>query len=480
MREPLPFLAGGERRRSDEIATVTSPVPDLAGPRVCLAGPDDARDAIERAAAAAPAIRRMPAHERSGILSRLAGLLEEHREELARLILTECGKLRALAVAEVDRSVATVTAAAEEARRMGGEVIPLDWSPAGEGRVGILRRVPVGVVFGITPFNFPLNLACHKLAPAFAAGNAVIIRPSRQTPATALKLGELALEAGVPPEGLSVLPCAPPVAEMLVRDPRIGFLSFTGSAEVGWRLHSLAGRTRCGLEHGGNAAVIVHGDADIAHAAARIVDGAFANAGQVCISVQRVFLHRSVFDEGLAGIADRAGALVTGDPRDPATDVGPMISADAADRAWRAVAAAVDAGARLHTGGPPDGAFFSPAVLSDTTPEMAVNATEIFAPVVTVTPYDTFEEALRMANDTPYGLQMGVFSRDVRLIWRAFEGAETGGVVAGDIPTVRLDHMPYGGVKGSGMGREGPRYAMEEMTEARLLVLTREGGAPGE
>jgi len=422
----------------------------------------------------------MPAHERSGILHRLARLLEDHREELAHLILAECGKVHSLALAEVDRSAATVTAAAEEARRMGGDIIPLDWSPAGEGRVGILRRFPVGVVLGITPFNFPLNLACHKLAPAFAAGNAVIIRPSRQTPATALSLAELALEAGFPPEGLSVFPCAPPVAEMLVRDPRIGFFSFTGSAEVGWRLHSYAGRTRCGLEHGGNAAVIVHGDADVAHAAARIVEGAFANAGQVCISVQRVFLHRSVFGEGIARITEGARALVTGDPRDPATDVGPMISADAADRAWQAVAAAVDAGATLHTGGPPDGALFSPAVLSETTPDMAVNATEIFAPVVTVTPYDTFEEALRMAGDSPYGLQMGVFSRDIRLIWRAFEAAETGGVVAGDIPTVRLDHMPYGGVKGSGMGREGPRYAMEEMTEPRLLVLTREGGTPAE
>jgi len=331
-------------------------------------------------------------------------------------------------------------------------------------------------VLGIVPFNFPLNLACHKLAPAIAAGNAIILKPASATPVCSLLLGEMVLSAGFPPEAISVVPCPGSRAEQLVRDPRIAFLSFTGSCAVGWHLREIAGRKKVGLELGGNAAVIVHEDANLDLAASRIATGGFVNAGQVCISVQRVLIHRPVYDRMVEKILAATKALKVGDPRDPATDIGPMIDRAKAEQAYAKVQEAVGQGARILAGGTLEGTMFAPTVIAGTTAGMRVNREEVFAPVISVTPYDEFSDAIRIANTGDYGLQVGIFTQNINRAMRAFEEMAVGGVIVNDISTFRTDQMPYGGVKGSGTGREGPRYAIEEMTELRLMVINRKGG----
>ncbi len=471
MEDPVPFLVGGEHRRSSEIADVCFPYTgDVVG-RVFLAGDDDIEDAVRSAVAGFVATYRLPAHARSRILYRLADLVEERGDELAGAITFEAGKTKALARGEVARAAETIRISAEEARRIHGEILPLDWSSAGEGYTGYLRRFPIGPVLCITAFNFPLNLACHKVGPAIAAGNPVLLKPATKTPLSGLMLGEMVVDAGYPPEAISVLPCTTGRAERLVADNRIAYVSFTGSPDVGWHIKAIAGKKRVGLELGGNAAAVVCEDADIPHAASRITTGAFSNAGQVCISVQRVFVHASVYDRFIGEFLPRVRSLKVGDPREDGTDVGPMISAEAAVDAYENIREAAREGARILTGGSHEGTVFEPTVLVDTTPAMRVNRTELFAPAVTVTPYDDYAEALARVNDSAFGLQAGVFTRDMRRIMQAFEELRVGGVVIDDIPTVRMDHMPYGGVKASGLGREGPRYAIEEMTEMRLMVL---------
>ncbi len=472
MTSPHGFLVGGEWRTSDEILDVRFPYTGETVGRVCLAGSVDIEDALRSAEGGFSLTRRLPAHRRSEILYALADLVRERSEELAETIVLEAGKTRALAENEVLRAVETIEVSAEEARRIDGTILPLDWSAAGEGRVGCLRRFPLGPVLAITPFNFPLNLACHKLGPAVAAGDSVILKPASATPISALMLGQMTLDAGFPPEAVSVVPCRPDLAERMVRDDRIACVSFTGSPAVGWHLRGIAGRKRVGLELGGNAAVIVHEDADIPFAVGRIVAGGFSNAGQTCISVQRVYLHRPIFEEALALLVDRVRGLAAGDPREPGTDVGPMISEVAAGTAFAKVREAIGMGAKVLVGGTRDGPLVMPTVLVDTTVEMQVNRTEVFAPVVTVTPYGTFEEAIALANDTEYGLQAGLFTHDARRIAQAFAELRVGGLVVNDVSTFRMDHAPYGGVRGSGIGREGPKYAIEEMTEERMMVFS--------
>jgi acyl-CoA reductase-like NAD-dependent aldehyde dehydrogenase len=476
MKDRYQFLIGGGWRESGELADVRFPYTGEVVARVHLAGEKDLNDAAEAAVRAFRITRKLPVHARSRMLLRLADGIRARADELADVLVIEAGKTRKFAAAEVARAEETVRISAEEAKRIGGEILPLDWTGDTEGRTGFLRRFPVGPVLGIVPFNFPLSLACHKLAPALAAGNTVILKPASVTPVSALLLGEMALAAGVPPEAISVVPCPGARAERLATDPRIAFLSFTGSCTTGWHLKSIAGRKKVGLELGGNAAVVVHEDADLAYAAARIVIGGFNNAGQVCISVQRVFLHRPVYDRMVALILEKTRALKVGDPRDPACDVGPMIDTVKAEEAHAKVQEAVGQGARVLIGGTHEGTLFAPTVLEGTTPEMRVNREEVFAPVITVTPYDTFDEALRLANASEFGLQAGIFTRNVNRVIRAFEEMEVGGVIVNDISSFRADVMPYGGVKGSGIGREGPRYAIEEMTEPRLMVLNRPGG----
>ncbi|MCC6347136.1 MAG: aldehyde dehydrogenase family protein [Nitrospirales bacterium] len=383
----------------------------------------------------------------------------------------ESGKPLRDARGEVDRSVLTFRVAAEEASRIGGEVIPLDRNPFSEGRWGFTRRFPAGPVIGITPFNFPLNLVSHKVAPAIASGNPIIIKPAAQTPAAALLLGEIATGAGLPGGGISVIPCEVKVAEKFILDERIKVLSFTGSAPVGWMLKAKAPQKKALLELGGNAGVLVDESADLEYAVKRCVNGAFSYAGQVCISVQRIYIHERVYDAFVDRFLSLTKALTIGDPLAENTDIGPMIDEKNAVRADTWIGEAREKGAKVLTGGRREGNFYLPTVLADATPEMKVSCMEVFAPVVTVVRVRDFEEGLHAMNSTVYGLQAGVFTRDLKHAFSAFERIEAGGVIINDIPTYRVDHMPYGGVKQSGFGREGVKYAIEEMTELRLMVL---------
>ena len=473
--QPYPVIVGGKKKETQEIARIRFPYTGETCASVCLAGNIEIREAVAAACRGFEETRKLPVHARARILHDLADRIHARAEELVEVLVLEGGKTRKFATNEVARAESTVRTAAEEAKRIYGEILPLDWSMETEGRTGYLRRFPIGPVLGIVPYNFPLNLACHKLAPAIAAGNPVILKPASATPLSALLLGEMALEAGLPPEAISVLPCPGARAEQLVRDPRIAYLSFTGSCAVGWHLKEIAGRKKAGLELGGNAAVIVHEDADLAYAASRIAAGGFNNAGQICISVQRVFLHRPVYDRARGLIREAVERLVVGDPRNPATDVGPMLDRVTAEQAYAKVQEAIREGASCITGGTLEGTMFAPTVLEGTTPAMRVNREEVFAPVISLVPYDSFADAVAAANNGEYGLQAGVFTRDIGRVQNAYEMLQVGCVQINDIPTFRADHMPYGGVRESGAGREGPRYAIEEMTEPRLMVINRQG-----
>ena len=471
-----PVLIGGKTRETEETADVLFPYTGEVYARVCQAGASDLEDAVAASVTGFEKMKRLSSSERSQILDRLAGEIRRRADELVHTMVMEGGKTKKFATAEVARAEITVRTSAEESRRIYGEILPLDWSDDTKHRTGYLMRFPVGPVLGIVPFNFPLNLACHKLAPALAAGNSIILKPASATPISSLLLGEMALAAGAPPEAITVVPCPGERAEIMVRDPRVAFLSFTGSCAVGWHLKEIAGRKRVGLELGGNAAAIVHEDANIDFAASRIATGGFLNAGQVCISVQRVLIHRPVYEKTVEKIIASARSLKVGDPIDPDTDVGPMIDPQKAADAHRKVQEAVSQGAGILLGGTYEGRLFSPTILEHTTPDMRVNREEVFAPVISVTPYDNFNDAVRMANECDFGLQVGIFTQNINRAMKAFEDMNVGGVSINDIPSFRVDHMPYGGVRGSGTGREGPRYAIEEMTELRLLVINRDGG----
>jgi len=430
-----------------------------------------ADEAVRAAQRAFQLTRKMAGYERQAILGAISGGISKRREEFALLVALEAGKPIRTARAEVDRAVFTFAVAAEEATRIGGEWLPLDWQASTAGRAGIVRRFALGPILAITPFNFPLNLVVHKVAPAIAAGCTTLLKPAPQTPLTSLLLAEVVEQAGLPAGALNVLPLANQAAEKLVGDDRLKMLTFTGSVPVGWALKGKSGKKKVTLELGGNAGVIVHADADVDVAADRCVVGGFSYAGQSCISVQRIYVQRSVQEQFLARLLAGVKKLRVGDPLDEATDVGPMISEDAARRAASWIDEAVAGGAKLHAGGARQGAVLQPTVLTHVRADMKVSCQEVFAPVVIVEPYDDFADAVRRVNDSPFGLQAGVFTRDSKLLFSAFENLEVGGVIAGDISAFRIDHMPYGGVKDSGIGREGLRYAIEEMTEPRILVL---------
>lgn len=470
------FLVGGEWRSSSEMAEVRFPYNDELVAEVYQASDKDLEDAIAAAQKGFEATRRLPAHKRSRILYALLEQLEKRGDEMVETLVMEGGKARGVAVAEYLRAKETVRASAEEAKRIGGEIVPMDWTELGENRIGIVRRFPIGTIACISPFNYPLNLACHKVGPAMAAGNSFILKPASATPLSGLLLGEMILAAGFPPAAVNVVTCRGSKAEKLVSDPRVAFLTFTGSSEVGWHLKSLSGRKRVCMELGGNAAAIVHEDANLEYAIGRIANGGVANAGQNCISVQRVFLHRPIYDRALAMLLEKFSTFKVGDPRDADTVVGPMIDKRAAAEAFEKIREALAQGAKIAFGGKLEGALLYPTLLTDTTPEMRVNSAELFAPVITVSAYDTWEEALELANQTDYGLQSGIFTQNMNRILRAFEEIEVGGLQVNDVSTFRIDQMPYGGVKGSGSGREGPKYAVEEMTEPRLMVINLPGG----
>jgi acyl-CoA reductase-like NAD-dependent aldehyde dehydrogenase len=416
---------------------------------------------------------QLPAHRRAAILDRVADLLAARRERFAVSISAEAGKPITAARAEATRAADTLRFSASVARTMAGEVLPLDAAVAGEGKLGFVRRVPVGVVGAITPFNFPLNLVCHKVGPAIAVGCPVVVKPSPATPLTALALAALFDEAGLPPGWLTVVTCTDEVAPVLPTHPGVAMVSFTGSREVGHAMRAAAPSKRVSLELGNNAPVIVEPDADWRSVAAKVAVAGFAYSGQTCISVQRLFVHRSVHDDLVDDLVGRVSRLQVGDPADEATEVSSLITAAAAERVAEWVAEAVADGAVARCGGRlVDHRVVTPCVLTGVTPDMRVSHGEVFGPVVGVQAYDDFDEALALANDTRYGLQAGVFTADLKKALLAAEVLDFGGVLVNEVPSWRADHMPYGGVRDSGNTREGPSYAAQEMTERRLVVLS--------
>jgi len=416
--------------------------------------------------------RERPAHERARILARTADLIDEKRDLFAQTIAREAGKALKHATGEVARSIETFRFSAEEAKRLHGETVPMDASASGEQRIGFYLRFPLGVVAAITPFNFPLNLVAHKVGPALAAGNCVVLKPAEETPLTAVLLGQVLTEAGLPPHVFELVHGdGPTTGESLVTHAVPAKVSFTGSPPVGARILQVAGLKRVTLELGNNSGTIVEPDANLAQAVPRCVLSAFANAGQVCISLQRLYVHEAIAAAFIEAFVAATNALVVGNPLDPATDVGPLISDEAADRAERWIRDAVAQGARLLTGGRREGRLVWPTVLTNTRPDMAVMCQEAFAPLVSIVTYRDYDEALDLLADTPYGLQAGVYTNDVRKAFEAVRRLDMGGVMINDTSIFRVDHMPYGGNRMSGIGREGVRFAVEEMTSLRMVVF---------
>lgn len=471
MAETLRLPIGGEWIETDDFDGVVNPYTNDVYARVPLAGPDPMERAIAAAADVFETTRALPTWRRVDLLMAIVEAIRRQAEDLALTMVRESGKPLRFARGEVDRAIQTFTLSADVARGLGGEVIPADLQPRTEGYVSLYRRFPIGPVSAISPFNFPLNLVAHKLGPAFAAGNPVVLKPPMQAPVTALRLARICFDAGLPERALSVVHSVPAVAESLATDARFKVLSFTGSARVGWHLKDIAGKKRVLLELGGNAGAVVHEDADLEWTAERCALGAFAAAGQVCIKVQRLLVHRRIYDRFVDLFLAAARALQVGDPIDDGTVVGPMIDSDNADRVMEWIGAAVDDGAQVLTGGGRHGNVIEPTVLAATHPEMRVERDEIFGPAVTIRPYDDFEEALRLTNQSVYGLQAGIFTHDLRLAWQAYHALEVGGVIVNDYPMLRVDNFPYGGIKESGFGREGPAFAVEEMTELKALVI---------
>jgi acyl-CoA reductase-like NAD-dependent aldehyde dehydrogenase len=469
----FPILVAGEPIAAGNQFLVRSPYDGSAVAVVHRAGPAEIEHAIAAATRAFALTRALPTWKRAAVLEAISAAIASRRDELAETMALEAGKPMKSARAEIDRAVFTFKVAAEETRRIRGEIVSLDWLPGNEGREGFVRRVPLGPVAGITPFNFPLNLVAHKVAPALASGDPVIIRPATQTPVSALKLGRIAIDAGWPKEAFSVVPSTTKDASPLIEDERITLLSFTGSPAVGWDLKRRAGRKRITLELGGNAAVIVHRDADLAYAAERVVFGGFGYAGQSCISAQRIYIHADVYDAFRSDLLRRVRALKTGDPLDAATDVGPVIDRVAAQRIEEWIGEAKAAGAAILAGGTRKDNLWQPTIVESAPATVRVNCQEVFAPLVSLIRFEDVNEAIRAANDSDFGLQAGIFSHDDRIIQAAIDGIEAGGIIVNDVPTFRIDHMPYGGVKLSGFGREGLRYAIEEMTEMKLVAYNR-------
>jgi acyl-CoA reductase-like NAD-dependent aldehyde dehydrogenase len=466
-----PFLLDGELRGGQTAMEIRSPYSgDVIG-RAALATKVDVVAAIDAAVRTAGAAAAMPTHARAAVLDRIRAAVIDRKEELARLLAVEAGKPVSAARVELDRTAFVFQQGSEEAKRIGGVVMPMDLMPHGENRWGLSRRFPLSPVSAITPFNYPLLLAAHKLAPAIACGATMVLKPPPQDPLSTMLLAGIVKDAGYPAGAISILPCTNDDAAPLLDDPRVRMISFTGSARVGWMIRQRAPMKRIALELGGNAAVLIEPDADIDRAVSRCVYGGYIYSGQSCISTQRILVHEKVYDAFLEKFLAAVSALRTGDPLDERTDVGPMIDEANAIRAEAWVHEAVKAGARVPFGATRKGAVLEPAVVLDSTSEMKVNCEELFAPVTTVRRYGDFDAALAMVNDSPYGLQAGLFTNDMRQILRAFEAIEVGGLIVNDVSGFRVDHMPYGGVKQSGLGREGVRYAIEEMTEIRLLVL---------
>ena len=466
------LLIGGEWVSSLEKAVIVNPYDQTVVAEVPVAGAELVERALQAAAQAKEEMARLPAHRRTEILLHAARLVAERKEELAATITRETGKTIRYSRQEVDRSIFTLRLCAEEAGRVTGQEVRLDRVPGAENRMGFVIRQPVGVVLCITPFNAPFNLICLKAGPAIAAGNAVIVKPAPQAPLTALMLGEILLEAGLPPRAVNIVYGGADVGRQLVADPRVNFIAFTGSARAGQEIARTAGFKKLMLELGSNAGVYVHTDARLEKAIPRLVQGAFATTGQACISTQRIYVHESLFAAFLEGFLPAVSRLTVGDPMDPATDIGPMIDQAAAERVEAWIREAEAGGAQVLVGGKRSGVMVWPTVLTNVRPHMRVVCEEVFGPVVSVVPVGSLEDGLERINDSPYGLQAGVFTESIDVAFRAARALYVGGVMVNDSSKFRVDNMPFGGVKSSGMGRESPADCVELMTEKKLLVFT--------
>ena len=472
MPKDYKMLINGEWVSSNEKIEVLNPYNGTVLGTVPKASKDDLDKAIRAAEEGFKVISKIPAHERSKILENTSRLIEENQEELAKIISLEAGKSLKYSMAELGRSVETFKFASEEAKQIHGETIPLDASKSGEGRIGFYLRVPKGIIGAITPFNFPLNLVAHKVAPAIAAGNSVVLKPATTTPITSIRLGEIMTEAGIPKGVLNIVTGkGSEIGNWIVTDERIAMITFTGSLEVGRKINSLAGLKPVTLELGSNSAVIIDEGTDINRAIPRCLMGGFCNSGQVCISVQRIYVHNSILQEFTAEFVAAVKKLKVGNPIEKDTDFGPMIEEKEAIRAKEWIDEAIRQGARILTGGERNGSILQATVLADVTPNMRVVKDEIFAPVVSIIPFNDFSKAVSFVNDSIYGLQAGVFTQSIKNALMAAREIKTGGVIINDVPTFRVDQMPYGGVKGSGIGREGLKYAIEEMTDIKLVVF---------
>jgi acyl-CoA reductase-like NAD-dependent aldehyde dehydrogenase len=478
LRHSYPYYLGNAPQESHDLLEVRDKFTGDVATTVARADAGVVDDAIALAVEAARPLREMYAYERQRVLDSLVQQSQDRHDELTRALCVEAGKPIQHARGEVDRLIDTLRVSAEEAVRGNGEVMTLDISERAAGYRGMWKRVPVGPCAFITPWNFPLNLVAHKIGPAIACGCPFILKPASATPVGALLLAEMLAETELPPGGFSVLPLRPNDAAALIEDDRIKRLSFTGSAEVGWQLKDRCRKKHVTLELGGNAAVIVDADADVDDVVARIVVGAFYQSGQSCISVQRIYVHEAIYERLRDALVRATRALKMGDPLDEDTFIGPIISEGDAIRIERWVNAAVGAGARVLCGGRRNGALYEATLLEDVPADADVNREEVFGPVAVLERFGDFREALAKANDSRYGLQAGVFTKDIDKIHLAWDELEVGGILINDVPSWRVDHMPYGGVKDSGLGREGIRWAIEEMTEVRLLVIRSKGREP--
>ncbi|MFH2057121.1 MAG: aldehyde dehydrogenase family protein [bacterium] len=462
---------GGEWVESEHKLEVRSPYDGKLVGRTAAATKSDYTRAIAAAHRAFQQTRKLHSYQREAILAQIAEGLEKNAEKLARSISLEMGKVIRDARGEVARAVSTFRVAAEEAKRLPGEIIDLDWLPGHEERTGLIRRFPIGVIAGISPFNFPLNLVAHKVAPAIASGNTIVLKPASKTPLVALMLAEIVDKTDLPKGAFSVLPGSAKEAAALLEDERVKLITFTGSSLVGWQIRRNCGKKKVVLELGGNAGVIVADDADLDLAVQRLIYGGFSVNGQSCISVQRIMVHEKVYNRFLRKFAALVRSLKVGNPLSEKSDVSAMVDKESTQQVKGWIEEAVAAGARVLVGGQVRRGVLLPTVLTNVKPQMNVCLKEVFAPLVDIFKYRDFKKAVREVNNSSYGLQAGVFTNRLDDIMYAFEEIETGGVVVNDVPTYRADHMPYGGVKASGMQREGIRYAIEDMTEIKILVL---------
>ena len=464
------YLAG-EFRESERTIDVINPYDRSLFGTVAAATQNDFSEAISRADDTFREYRSTPSYMRAETLQFISNEINRRKDELAETITCEMGKSINDSLGEVARAVSVFAISAEESKRMGGDMISLDWQAGGENRWGLVRRFPMGVVGGISPFNFPLNLIAHKIGPALASGNTIVLKPASKTPITALKLAEIIDKSGVPKGVVSILPASSKDVTPFLTDPRVKVITFTGSPLVGWNLKENSGKKRVVLELGGNAGVIVANDADIGYAVGRVVIGGFSTSGQSCISVQRILLHEEIYDEFIELLAEKVSNLKIGNPLDPEINIGPVVEEKEAERIESWINEALEGGAKALVGGKRDGGFIQPTILVNVKSDMKVCAQEIFAPLVTVMKYKEFKDAVAEINNSAFGLQAGVFTNRMKHIWYAYEQIEAGGVVVNDVPTYRADHQPYGGMKDSGFGREGIRYSIEDYTEIKILSM---------